>query len=103
MRSALPGSGSLPEGRDGPPGAEEQPGLNHTALRLLRECGALQAGKAARLEQRRARRARSRRNYAFWTAVAMELEKLAKEPDPLGAMGAEPAQEAGKSEWRERQ
>ena len=75
------------------------PASNHTALRLLRECGALQAGKAARLEQRRARRARSRKSYAFSTAVATELEKLAKEPGLMSAKRPmkddEPSREAG--------
>jgi hypothetical protein len=85
MRSALPSSGSPPEDRRDPLSAEEQPASSRTALRLLRECGALQAGKSARLEQRRARQARSRKNYAFWTAVATELEKLAKEPALMSA------------------
>jgi hypothetical protein len=99
MRATFPGAGSLPGDRHGPPGTEKQPASSRTALRLLRECGALQAGKSARLEQRRARQARSRKSYAFWIAVATELEKLAKEPDLASVTRPkkddEPGREAG--------
>lgn len=53
--------------------------MQSTALRLLREYGAVEAGKAASREQRDARRARSRKRFAFWSGVAAELEKLAPE------------------------
>jgi hypothetical protein len=49
--------------------------VGNAADRLRHERGNTQARKAAQLELHRARRARSRKNYAFWAAVAAELDR----------------------------
>jgi hypothetical protein len=46
-----------------------------TAERLCHRHGEAKARKIARREQREARQKRSRTNFAFWAAVAVELEK----------------------------
>jgi len=44
------------------------------AAALLGEYDIATADRIVRLEQQRARRARSRRRYEFWTAVAARLD-----------------------------
>ena len=55
--------------------AWESVSVGNAADRLRRERGDEEARKAAQLELRRARRARSWKSYVFWAAVAAELEK----------------------------
>lgn len=45
---------------------------------LLRQNGEAKALKIARLERDKARRARSRKRYDFWTAVSQEMELAAR-------------------------
>ena len=75
------------------------PASSHTALRLLRECGVSRRAKPrGSSSDGPGGRARGK-NYAFWTAVATELEKLAKEPGLMSAKRPmkddEPSREAG--------
>ena len=62
-------------------------------IALLRDLhGETTARKMALLERLRARRARSRKRFDFWTAVATEMQQ--------GRLGCEPAQN---SNWRPEQ
>ena len=62
-------------------------------IALLRDRhGEATACKMARLERLKARRARSRKRFDFWTAVATEMQH--------GRLGCEPAQN---SNWRPEQ
>ena len=50
-----------------------------TAAALVSEHGAIEAFRQAQQHLRLARRARSRKQYAFWAAVGLELEALAED------------------------
>lgn len=51
--------------------------------------GGAEARRLARLEQRKARQARSRKRFAYWAAIAAELDAGgADPPSPVGSAGA---------------
>jgi hypothetical protein len=54
-------------------------GASKTAELLRDQHGETSARKLVRLEQQKARRARSRTRFVFWAAVAMEMEMMPAE------------------------
>lgn len=64
--------------------------VHKLVVTLLNQHGAPKALKLAQFELRRARRARSRKQFAFWAAVRVELKSFQPGPHGRGAYEGQP-------------